>query len=203
MNWNIKDAVIPSKLENLLYAILAVVISVIGNLAFLATLLANESLYIAESFSEALALYVQETIGFIDNLTIAPVGSVFLFWSLAGIISFSLLQSFISVAKEIKNDVDISTHYLHPKHYIKPLFFLEVVLQGLAHGLIYLLILGIGILVGGVFAPIAIILFQGVLLTFTFELFAIYIGSLVVLWFGIVVMASVTRLLLMRKQIVI
>lgn len=201
MQWKIKETLLPSKLDNLLYLLVGFTITLMGNFGYFAERLAGDSLYISENLRQAAELYGQQIINFIDNLGFAPASAIFIFWSLAGVLSFSILQAFISVGSEVKNDIDITTHYLHPQHYAKWSFLVEIIVQGFAHLIIYIVGITVCVLVGTVLAPVAISLLQSLALSFTLELLFVYIASLVLLWFGILLVATTVRLLLMRKHV--
>lgn len=201
MQPNIKNAAIPSKVENIAYFLIGFVVSVLGNLAFFAERLAGASLYISEDYQDVLDLYIEQLLSFVDSLAVAPASAIFVFWSIIGILSFSILQSVLGVVSEIKEDINITTHYLHPRHYAKASFAIEVLLQSVAHMALYCVGIVTGVLIGTVLAPVSVSLLQSLLLTFTFELGLFYAASLILLWFGIAVIAGCVRLLAIRKQI--
>ena len=203
MDARLRETLLPHKIETALYVIVATFISFAGNFAFFAERLADDSAYVAKNFNEANDLYQQQFVSFFDTLSFAPATAVFVFWSLAGIFAYSIFQSVLNVVQEVRADVDINSHYLHPKHYATKQFVVDTFRHSMVNTLLYTIGVLAALLVGFVFSPVAIKSLEGLLVSFSFPLFLIYIGAVLLLALTILIVATCIRLILLKKQILL
>jgi hypothetical protein len=198
-----KDDFIPTPLEAVFYAVLTVVITLIGILRFLTDYLAQDTYNASETFVKQASTYFHSGLEFIDSFSFSPSTAVFLFWSLAGVVVFSLLQAVYNLYAAAKEDVDISTHFLHPRNFVQSAFWVEVLLQTLAHFSLFVMLLLCSLVVGFALTPLSVssaqTLFDGVNLSTVLG----FLASFVMLYVGVVVLAVILKLFLKRKQVII
>lgn len=200
-NMNLANNLVPGKLEILLYGIVASVVVAIGNLSFIADQLLKETGATSDTLFGLFKAYVGNIFGYVDNFSISAAGAVFLFWSLAGVIAFSILQSVLNVSAEIKNDVDVSTHFLHPRNYTNRKFWFDVLSQFAVHVLLYVVSLA-----WIMFMALAVVPFSVNTSRYFFADINILNGvmfacAFILLYICVVVFAIFVKLLFRRKQI--
>lgn len=198
-----KDYLIPSRLETVLYLAVTIVVLFVANLNFLTTYLLHDTGNVPQTGSEAFQMYSSGFFGFIEGLPFVPSSAVFIFWSLTGLVIFSLAQSVYNVYAEVKDDIAVDTHYMHPSNYTRWQFWVEVLVQFTAHLLIYGLIILWGLLLGFVLIPVSGALLQQLFSSITPLGVVIFATSFVLLYVGILVLAILLKLFFKRKQLII
>ena len=200
-NMNLANNLVPSKLELFLYGILTSIIVVIGNFGYFADQLFRETGSSSETIVEIIKLRASDAASVFDNISIAAAGSVFLFWSLAGIIVFSILQSVMNVSAELKNDVDVSTHFLHPRNYTTAKFWTDVLSQLATHIILYVIFISWLILMAVMTAPLAIEMSQYFFTEINVLNTIIFASAFILLYICVIIFATLAKLLLKRKHI--
>ncbi len=199
----VSDYLVPSKLEVLLYFFVAVAIVFVANLTYITTYLLNQTGNVPQTGEDVFRMYSDKFFEFIEGLTFVPSSAVFIFWSLTGLFVFSLAQSVYNVYAEVKNDVNVDTHFMHPSNYTRWRFWGEVFVQFSAHILLYGLIVLWGMLMGFVLTPLVAILAQRLFAdTNTYSL-VVFAASFSLLYVGVLIFALLAKLFFKRKQLMI
>ncbi len=199
----VPDHLVPSKLEALLYFIVAIALVFIANIKFLTTYFLNETGNVPQTGDEAIQIYSDKFFEFIEGLGFVPSSAVFIFWSLTGLAIFSLAQSIFNVYAEVKNDIRVDTHFMHPSNYTRWQFWAEVFLQFAAHILLYGLITLWGLLMGYVLMPLSAVFAQALFAETNVLNLLTFISSLALFYVGVLVFALLAKLFFKRKQLMI
>jgi len=200
-NMNLANNLVPGKLEILLYGIVASVVVVIGNLSFFTDQLLKETGATSDTLFGLVKAYIGNIFGYVDNFSISATGAVFLFWSLAGVIVFSILQSVLNVSAEIKNDVDVSTHFLHPRNYTNRNFWFDVLSQFAVHVLLYLVSLAWIMFVALAVVPYSVNTSRYFFADKSMLNSIMFACAFILLYICVIVFAIFIKLLFRRKQI--
>lgn len=186
-----------------MYGVLTLVIIFVTNLRFL-------TMYLLSDTNDALSVegatfgdYFGRVVDVVEKLPFLPNSAVFVFWSLVGLVVYSLIQSIYNVYAEVKNDIDITTHFMHPSNYIRWKFWVEVVLQLLAHISLYVLTVLGAFLVGYVLAPLAAVFTRQLVDGPSLESLVRFISSGLLLYIGVLVFALILKIFFKRKQLAI
>lgn len=198
-----RDYLIPSKLEVLLYFFVTVAIVFVANFTYITTYLLNQTGNVPQTGEYALRVYSDKFFEFIEGLAFVPSSAVFIFWSLTGLLIFSLAQSIYNVYAEVKKDINVDTHFMHPSNYTRWQFWGEVLVQFAAHVLLYGLIILWGMLMGFVLTPLSAILAQRLFTDTNVPSLLIFICSFLLLYIGVLIFALLAKLFFKRKQLMI
>lgn len=200
---NVRDNLLPSKLEFLLYGVLSIIIAFFGSVRFLTDFLLSGTEFGFESLSEQADQNVDNALQFIDSLNFTPATAVFVFWSVVGVIAFSLGQAVINSYLEFKHDVDVTTKFIHPRRFANLQFWLDAILLTAAHLSLYIMLLMWSALLGFVLAPLSANAVQGAVLDTSLVSIVILLCMLVLLSIGVLIEAVLIKLLFRRKQLVL
>ena len=203
MQSHFKDHLIPSKLELVLYGVLTAVIAFFANFSYLTTYLLHETGNVPKMNEGAFSIYVDRILSFVENLPFLPNSAVFIFWSLVGLLIYSFLQSSYNVYLQVRDDIDMATHFLHPSNYIGWKFWAEVLLQLLAHFSLYAVIILWALLTGYTLIPLSAYFSRQFFAASSFESLPAFISSMILLYIGVLVFAMILKLFFKRKQLVI
>lgn len=202
MYYGPKDQLLPTKLELVFYVVVSLVIIIVANINNLASYFLND-LKLQGKDDLPLNIYITNSISYIEKLPFLPNSVVFVFWSIVGVVLYSLIQSLYGVFVEFRSDVNITNHFLHPKNFIKWQFWAEVVVQFLAHISLYALVILWGLLLWYVLIPSAALfagqLFGGLGLVVILK----FIGSFTLLFVGVLVFALILKIFFKRKQLIL
>ncbi len=198
-----KDYLSPSKLELVFYGVLSFVIIFAANFNYLANYLVHNTGGVPEFDKGITSLYTDGFLSFVDGLAFIPTSAIFIFWSLVGIVVYTILQSVLGLLAELKNDIDITQKYLHPSNFLRWKFWAEVFLQLIAHISLYSLMVLWSFLLGYVLIPLSTLFSSRLLGDFDFYNVASFIGSFALLYVGVIVFALILKLFFKRKQLVI
>lgn len=196
-----QNALVPQKLELVLYGVLAIFISIAGNLTFFSRQLSLVDDSTEETVVSTIGYYILDAIRFIDAFNISAVSAVFVFWSVVGILALSIIHAVYGVYNEVSQDVKIATKFYHPSNYTNRRFWLHVLWQSILNTALYIIGIFAAFFVAGVLAPIAI---KGASdLVSSFALFDVFLllAALCSLWAGLLLLATCLRLILLRQQI--
>lgn len=202
-NNKVRDYLVPSKLETALYFVVAMAILFIANFKYLTTYWLNSTGSVPQTGEEVVQLYSDSFFQFIEGLAFVPSLAVFIFWSLVGLTIFSLAQSVYNVYAEVKGDINLDTHFLHPSNYTRWRFWGEVVVQFTAHLLLYGLIVLWGLLLGFVLTPISSAMAQRLITDMGLANLAMFSSAFVLLYIGVLLLALLIKLFFKRKQLMI
>lgn len=196
-----REDIIPNKLELLLYAILAAVITFFGNFSYFTNQLFGTTAGTHQSLGEMFHIFLGDLLMFLDGLSFTATTAVFIFWSLAGIAAFSLLQSMYNTYIEIKNDIRVSVHFLHPRNYSNMRFWFGVLLQMLAHVTTCLFIAVCLLLLAFVLIPVALTLSVAFFSDASIGDGIALISAFLLLMFGLAVFGQAIQLLFRRRAL--
>lgn len=199
----VPDYLVPSKLEVLLYFIVTIALVFISNFKYLTTYFLHQTGNVPQTGDEAIQLFSDKFFEFIEGLAFVPSSAVFIFWSLTGLLIFSLAQSVYNVYAEVKNDIKVDTHFLHPSNYTRWQFWGEVFVQFTAHVLLYSLIILWGLLMSFVLMPLAAIFVQRLFIDTSVLNLLAFTSSFMLLYVGVLVFALLAKLFFKRKQLMI
>lgn len=203
MKSRFKDQLLPGRLELVLYGIVTLVIIFITNLKDLAGYLLNEPNIQTTTYNGTFGAYFERIVDYVESLPFLPNSAVFVFWSLVGLVVYSLAQSIYNVYAEIKNDIDMTTHFLHPINFIRWQFWAEVAIQFLAHVSLYALVVLWGFLVGYVLVPIVTLFTRQFAEDPDFENLPRLASGILLLYIGVLVFALILKIFFKRKQLVL
>lgn len=199
----IRDYLVPNKLEMVLYLAVAVAILFVANFKYLTTYWLNSTGNVPQTGEDVVQFYADGFFQAFEGLAFAPSTAVFIFWSLVGLIIFSLAQSVYNVYAEVKNDITVDTHFLHPSNYTRWRFWGEVLVQFTAHLLLYGLIILWGLLLGFVLTPIVSVVAQQLFLEMKLLSLVMFLSSFVLFYIGVLMLALLLKLFFKRKQLMI
>lgn len=197
-----KDYLLPTKLELIFYAVMTLLVVFIANFNYLTAYLLQTG-GVPNTGRGIIRLYVDGFLRFIDGLVFIPTSAVFIFWSLVGIVVYTILQSVYSMMVELRNDIEVTTHFRHPGRFFRLLFWEEIFLQFIAHLSLYGLIVLWAFLLGYVMIPIGAFFSSQFLLNMKLYNALSFLSSFVLLYIGILVFALLLKLFFKRKQLAI
>ena len=198
-----KDYLVPSKLELVFYVILSAVIVFLANFNVLADYLLHNTGGVPKFEQGITSLYTDSLLSFIDGLAFIPTSAVFIFWSLVGIVVYTIFQSVGSLLAELKTDIDITHKYLHPRHFLRWQFWAEVFVQLIAHVSLYALIVLWAFLLGYVLIPLSALFSSRLFAGLDFYNILSFVSSFVLLYVGVIIFALILKLFFKRKQLVL
>lgn len=188
---------LPNKLEIVLYLVITGIIVIGGNFTYFAAQLLRETGATKVTVGNMLGDGLDKLLDFVDNLSLTPTAAVFIFWCLAGIAVFTFLEASYSVYKQLKDDLDVSTHFLHPSNYSNKRFWLGVLYSFLLRTMVFALAALWSLVIAFILVPVGI--------TFSLYFFAdisaranlfSFMAASVLLYIGVLVMGVVLKLLL-------
>jgi uncharacterized membrane protein (DUF485 family) len=199
----VRDLLVPNTLEMVFYGALTLVVIFVANLRVLTDYFLYDASGTVAVQDVTFGSYFDRMIDYVESLPFLPNSAVFVFWSLIGLVVYSVLQSIFSVYAEVKNDINITSHFLHPTNFIRWQFWAEVAVQFLAHISLYALTLLWAFLVGYVLMPLSA--------SFARQFFKApdvggliqFVTGAVLLYIGVLVFALILKLFFKRKQLVL
>lgn len=198
-----RDYLIPTRLEAIFYLVFTGLILFVANFSFLTNYLLHDSGNVPDNGEAAFQMYFDRIFEFIEGLPFVPSSAVFIFWSLTGLAIFSLAQSVYNVYAEVKSDIAVDTHFLHPSNYTRWQFWGEVFVQFAAHVLLYSLIILWSLLMGFVLMPLTAVLIQRMLSDVGLLNLITFLSSFVLLYIGVIIFALLLKLFFKRKQLMV
>ncbi len=182
MKHEIKDRLTPTLTETIMLFALTLFISILGNARKLTDDLikgggVDDS---SETIIQIVGGYFQNALSLLDAFSFAPNAVVLAFWGFIGVLVYSTTSSFIRVAKEVKNDVDIASHYLHPRHYARKQILIDMIIYSLKNTILYACLAGTVYVLFVFFAPLVINGFNEVYYVFSVVNLVTYAFSLLV-----------------------
>ncbi len=195
MNSKLLNHIIPSKIEVALSAILAIIISFLGNTRELIELLFAKSGAVNDN-EGALGIMlapVKFVLSTIDNLSFAPNLVLMIFWGFIGVIVYSFISTIVTIGREVSEDIEIATHYAHPKHYARVHVLIEAVVYSLRNLLVFLLF-SVGFYGLLKFSgPLAVVAFMNLFDDLIFVNSIVYLFSVIILSFWITAIIVLSR----------
>lgn len=155
-NFNIlemKNNLVPTKIDMFLYATLAVIIILIGNAQILTKSLVGDSYASYNDVRGLLDTQLDRRLTAIDNLRWAPDLAVFAVWALVGVVVYSIGVAVYNQYVELKEDVDISFKYIHPRNFVSSKFWKHVAIVSFIRFTLIIGMVTIGFLIFGVLMP--------------------------------------------------
>lgn len=194
------NMLMPQKAELFLYSIIAFLLSVLVNLDFYMHDLGLIDHMTGQTVIEVFDNYIDSFVSIFDGTTIAPASAVFIFWSLIGLLTMSILHQMHQVYIELQENIEVATKFYHPKHYSTLRFWRSVIARSLENGLFYVFTVVSGLLVFKFFVPLASNALTDLYLQTGIVEILIYAGSFAALWGAVTIFGIVLRILVGSKR---
>ncbi len=195
------NVLVPHKFEVLLYAMIAFLIAVVGNLEFF-----SQQLALVDSATDASVIqlssdYIQLGINYLDSFAVSAVSAVFVFWSFVGILTLSIIHSVYGVYSEVSQDVNVATKFYHPSNYSNSKFWIGVVLNVFLNFGLYVVVIFAGFFISVVLSPLVIASIQDIVSGISGLGIVVAVLGFMALWGGLTIFGVGMRLILLRNQI--
>lgn len=197
-----KDYLLPTKAELVFYFSLSIFVLFVANFNYLRVYLLYSGADTDVS-TNVFSQYFSQLVQIVNGTPYLPEGTVFIFWSLVGLVVYSIIQAMYNVYHSAKENVQIATHFLHPTNYTNARFWGEIALQFIAHVSLYALTVLWFVVFFYVLIPIGSVVVRHFLEAASIGSFLNFIGSFVLLYIGVVTLFLVLKLFIKRKQLLI
>lgn len=156
MDW--RKHIIPSPLELYVFSMASVLLLVLGSVGQVA----RNVLYYSggEEFYVSASRAISSFWAYINSLSFNASLAMIVFWSIVGLFVYSLGWTLINTAKEINQDVDTATRYVHPSTFLQLQFWGSVIGDFAARSMAILVMILWTLLCAFVILPIAFKAFQ-------------------------------------------
>jgi hypothetical protein len=190
----------PHKFELLLYALIAIMLILLGNLDYFARQLDLIDVESGQTVVQLSLEYFRDGVSYLDKLKISAVSAVFVFWSFVGIFALTIIHLVYDVYQEVSNDIKVTTKFYHPGNYSNFAFWKGVIVNLAVNLALYIIVLFSGFFISLVLAPTAITAAQEIVSGVTIVGVAVFAISVITLWGGLVILGVGLRLILLRNQ---
>lgn len=202
MNRNIKNILIPTKLEAATYFTLTCSVIFVANFGYISGRLLKDSGYGAQTAAGILELYAHNILSLIERIKWTPSVAVFIFWSLAGLAVFSISQVLHHTYKDVGGTIKVSTRYLHPSNFSQWRFWFRAFMNFIWHILLVGTILTWAMLIGLVLIPRNSILLKHLFETANLKAVMEFGISLLMVYFATLIVATAVKLLFRRAAVI-
>ena len=195
-----KEKFIPSVLEFILCLVISLMIGVIGNTTSVLGIL-QENIESNLTLESLLSRYGEDFLIYIGSFRLTSDIVLWLFWSLVGLISYTIIEGIIKLYSALNEDMKISFKYVHPAGFKLKQFWLSV----LANTTIRIFYLTLAVLwlvvLGLIFIPVNIQLLDYLLNQRSLLPFVFFISSLFLLTLGLLMFLISLNLIFKGKVV--